>query len=60
MDDVVALYIYKEIYIYIYIYIYERLNSRRSPTIRKMERKRNKNGKSKLVNPMSQHGRNSN
>jgi len=27
-------------------------------TIREMEGKRSKNGKSKLVSPMSQHGRN--
>ena len=38
----------------------ERPNSRRSPTIREMERKRNMNGKSKLVNPIGQHGKNNN
>ena len=36
----------------------ERPNSRRSPTIREVEGKRNMNGKSKLVNPTGQHGRN--
>ena len=36
----------------------KRPNSRRNPTVREMERKRNMNGKSKLVNPMSQHGKN--
>ena len=41
-------------------FFYEKPNNRRSPTIREMERKRNKNGKSKLVTSMGQHGRNSN
>ena len=31
----------------------KRLNSRRSPTIREVERKGNMNGKSKLLNPMA-------
>ena len=39
---------------------YERPNNRRSSTIREIERKRNKNGKSKLVSPMGQHDKNNN
>ena len=37
---------------------YERPNNRKIPTLSEMERKRNKNGKSKLARPMDQHGRN--